>query len=181
MHMSDIQSLGNSLLSIYRDSRIPFPRFSSLPASLSIWEPLSGVGVIAEVNQILEKIFETYGISPFTLSKRTEHSIYIWSWKHTSIQQSRLDLRNSSLLYASTTLLSSITSYIYTDCRTSDQSGNPLLVTNIWDVPSLNLALSNPKTVAVATASFAIAATHGLEGLLTVSVEREKYTDWWRF
>ena len=66
---------------------------------------------------------------------------------------------------------------MYTDCRTSDQSGNPLLVTNIWDVPSLNLALSNPKTVAVATASFAIAATHGLEGLLTVSVEREKYTD----
>jgi len=41
--------------------------------------------------------------------------------------------------------------------------GSPLLLTNIWDAPSVSLALANPATKAIATASFAIAACAGLE------------------
>jgi 2-methylisocitrate lyase-like PEP mutase family enzyme len=39
----------------------------------------------------------------------------------------------------------------------------PLLLTNIWDSHSTSLALSNPQTKAIATASFAIAASAGAE------------------
>jgi 2-methylisocitrate lyase-like PEP mutase family enzyme len=41
--------------------------------------------------------------------------------------------------------------------------GSPILLTNIWDPPSVSLALANPSTKAIATASFAIAACAGLE------------------
>jgi 2-methylisocitrate lyase-like PEP mutase family enzyme len=41
--------------------------------------------------------------------------------------------------------------------------GNPIMFTNIWDAPSALIALSHPKTKALATASFAIAASLGLK------------------
>jgi len=41
--------------------------------------------------------------------------------------------------------------------------GSPVLLTNIWDPPTVSLALANPSTKAIATASFAIAACAGLE------------------
>jgi 2-methylisocitrate lyase-like PEP mutase family enzyme len=42
------------------------------------------------------------------------------------------------------------------------QPGRPLLLTNIHDPPTTSLALSHPKTKALATASFAVAACAGL-------------------
>jgi len=41
--------------------------------------------------------------------------------------------------------------------------GQPLLLTNIWDSSSASIALANPHTKALATASFAVAAILGLE------------------
>ena len=41
--------------------------------------------------------------------------------------------------------------------------GSPVLFTNIWDPPSANTALSFPSTKALATASFAIAHSLGIE------------------
>ncbi|TAQ88227.1 hypothetical protein B7494_g3460 [Chlorociboria aeruginascens] len=40
--------------------------------------------------------------------------------------------------------------------------GHPVVFTNIWDAPSASLALSQPKTKALATASYAVAAVNGL-------------------
>jgi 2-methylisocitrate lyase-like PEP mutase family enzyme len=51
------------------------------------------------------------------------------------------------------------------------QPGRPLLLTNIHDPPSASLALSHPKTKALATASFAIAAQAGVpDEELTLSI-----------
>ncbi|KAH8800293.1 carboxyphosphonoenolpyruvate phosphonomutase-like protein [Xylogone sp. PMI_703] len=41
--------------------------------------------------------------------------------------------------------------------------GRPLILTNVWDGASARAALSHPKTKAIATASFAIAAVAGVE------------------
>lgn len=40
--------------------------------------------------------------------------------------------------------------------------GSPIFLANIWDPPSAALVLRNPKTKALATASYAIAATSGV-------------------
>ncbi|KAF9466786.1 PEP phosphonomutase [Collybia nuda] len=40
--------------------------------------------------------------------------------------------------------------------------GSPIFLTNVWDAPSASLVLRNPKTKAIATASYAIAATNGI-------------------
>lgn len=41
--------------------------------------------------------------------------------------------------------------------------GRPLLLTNVWDAPTAKMALSDPRTKVIATASFAIAAVAGLD------------------
>lgn len=41
--------------------------------------------------------------------------------------------------------------------------GHPVLLTNVWDVPTAKIALRNPATKALATASYAVAEVNGLE------------------
>ena len=41
--------------------------------------------------------------------------------------------------------------------------GNPLLLANVWDAATASLIASQPETVAIATASYAIAATQAIE------------------
>jgi 2-methylisocitrate lyase-like PEP mutase family enzyme len=49
------------------------------------------------------------------------------------------------------------------DLRALHVPGRPLLLTNVWDPPTVSLALNHPQTKAIATASFAIAAVAGFE------------------
>jgi 2-methylisocitrate lyase-like PEP mutase family enzyme len=41
--------------------------------------------------------------------------------------------------------------------------GDPLVLTNVYDAATAKIAISNPHTKAIATASFAIAATYGID------------------
>ncbi|KAH8590298.1 carboxyvinyl-carboxyphosphonate phosphorylmutase [Bisporella sp. PMI_857] len=47
--------------------------------------------------------------------------------------------------------------------RALHSPGNPVIFTNIWDAPSASLVLKHEKTKALATASYAVAASAGLE------------------
>ena len=42
-------------------------------------------------------------------------------------------------------------------------SSSPLLLTNVWDAHTTYIVASHPDTTAIATASYAIAVTHGIE------------------
>ena len=49
-----------------------------------------------------------------------------------------------------------------THLRGLHKPGRPLLLTNAWDAASATVLLRNPRTRAIATASYAIAAAHGV-------------------
>jgi 2-methylisocitrate lyase-like PEP mutase family enzyme len=57
----------------------------------------------------------------------------------------------------------SISEKLAQDFRALHIPGSPLVLTNVWDPPTVSLALNYPQTKAIATASFAIATVAGFE------------------